>query len=410
MKLWILFVLILIIPFFSIHNNNNGTVSSGYKTDKPYLVVLSMDGCRWDYPEMYRTPNLDSIATVGVRAESLVPCFPSKTFPNHYSIATGLYPENHGIVQNSFTDPDLGDYSLSAREAVTNPDFYLGEPIWVTAEKQAVCSACFYWPGSEAPIRGIYANTWKRYDQSASFESRIDSVISWLKKPIAVRPHLIMWYFDEPDHVGHEFGPASTKTQAMVERLDSLVGVFCRKVNTLGIADSVNLVFTADHGMGAISPDRAINLGQYVSDNLIMNVKGGNPVIMLQPKPGELNTILGALTDVPHMKVYTKQTMPEAFHHTNSDRIFDIVCVADSAWSIYRDAGSYSTGGTHGYDPANPDMHAVFYASGPAFKKGYIQPAFQNIHLYSLFAEILGLIPAKTDGSLTEVEGMLDRN
>ncbi len=129
-----------------------------------------------------------------------------------------------------------------------------------------------------------------------------------------------------------------------------------------------------------------------------------------QPKQGELNAVLDALKDVAHVKAYTKETMPEAFHYTNSDRIFDVVCVADSAWSIYWNASSYSTGGTHGYAPANPNMHAIFYASGPAFKKNYVQPTFRNIHLYNLFAGILGLNPAQTDGSLTEVEGMLSKD
>ena len=378
------------------------------RTDAPYLVVLSMDGFRWDYPMLYDTPNLDSIAEIGVKSASLEPCFPSKTFPNHYSMATGLHPENHGIVMNSFKDPVIGRYKLSDREAVQNPNYYLGEPIWVTAEKQQMRSACYYWPGSEAPIQGYYPSIWKKYDGSVSYEARIDSVIDWLQLPVQERPHLIMWYFDEPDHVGHNYGPEHEITKQIIERLDSLVGVFCRKINSLPNKDSINLVFTSDHGMGPIDAKRAIELDQLLKEEWVERVEAGNPVVMIQPNKGFEDEVFQVLNNVEHMRVYTKETMPEAFHYTESERILDLVCVADSAWSLYWNAESYATGGTHGYDPVNRDMHAIFYATGPAFKKDMEHDSFKNIHLYSLFAKILGLDPAETDGHLTEVETMLN--
>lgn len=388
-------------------NNVLKDQEKNYRINEPYLVVLSMDGFRWDYPEHYATPHLDSIASYGVKAKSLQPSFPSKTFPNHYTIATGLFPANHGIVMNSFTDPELGRYRLSDREAVQNPDFYFGEPIWVTAEKQHVRSACFYWPGSEAPIKGYYPGIWKKYDESVPYESRMDSIISWLRLPVEQRPHLIMWYFDEPDHVGHNFGPAHPNTRETVEKLDSLVGVFCTKVNTLDSKDSINLVFTSDHGMGKIVGDRAFNLRSCLKDGWVKKVEAGNPVVMIQPEEGYLDSVVSTLQKVEHMHVYTKKTMPKSFHYTNSDRIFEVVCVADSSWSIFWDRAAFPSGGTHGYDPVNKDMHAIFYGIGPAFKQGYVQPAFQNIHLYSLFAKILNLSPAPTDGSLDEVKELL---
>ncbi|WP_163717974.1 alkaline phosphatase family protein [Mangrovibacterium lignilyticum] len=374
-----------------------------YKNDAPYLVVLSLDGFRWDYPEMYHTPNLDSLAVTGVKAGSLIPSFPSKTFPNHFTIATGLYPQNHGIVLNTFTDPEVGDYKLSDRNAVQNPEFYLGEPIWVTAEKQQLRTACFYWPGSEAPIQGIYPGIWKKYDDTVQFGARIDSIVSWLSKPVASRPHLIMGYFDEPDHTGHQYGPFADETKQVVESLDSLVGVFCSKLNSLPIADSINLVITSDHGMGQITAKKSIVLANYLNEDWVQRIRGGNPVIMLKPFDDYVDTVWHTLSSIPHLKVYSKNNMPTEFHYNLSKRILDYVCVADSGWAIYWKNTNFTDGGTHGYNPSNTDMHAIFYGSGPAFKSNFKSGSIQNIHLYSLFSKILGVEPTENDGSVDSV-------
>ncbi len=377
------------------------------KENAPYLVVLSMDGFRWDYSNMYNTPNLDSIARVGVKAKSLIPSFPSKTFPNHYTIATGLYPEHHGIVLNTFTDPAIGDYKLSDRKAVQNPDFYLGEPIWVTAENQGLRTACYYWPGSEAPIKGVYPSIWKKYDATVTYENRIDSVFSWLQLPSGIRPHLILWYFDEPDHIGHLEGPFAKDTKTTVERLDSLVGVFCHKINQLPNADSINLVFLSDHGMGQITKDKSIALAEYLHEDWVESIRGGNPLVMLKPFEQYTDTVWSVLSSIPHMKVYSKETMPDSFHYTESNRILDYVCVADSAYALFWKNTHFVNGGTHGYDPSDTDVHAIFYGSGPALKEGYVSESFPNVDLYPLFARILNLEPAETDGSLAEVESVL---
>lgn len=387
---------------------NEAQTTKPYKNDTPYVVILSMDAFRWDYPQMYDTPNLDSIAKIGVKAESLQPCFPSKTFPNHYTMATGLYPDNHGIVQNSFSDGELGEYRLSDRNAVQNPEFYDGEPIWVTAEKQGVRSACFFWPGSEAPIKGTYPSTWKKYNGSVPFEARADSVISWLNKPVAKRPHLIFWYMHEPDGVGHDFGPQSNETKQMVEHLDSIVGDFCQKINQLDIADSINLIFTADHGMGAISKQKVIRLDNFLKEEWIADVKGGNPVILIEPaRENFADSIQNSLAMLENLSCWQKNEIPKDLHYGKHDRVYSIVCAAKPGWSIYWKKSNYGNGGTHGYDPAWKDMHAIFYATGPAFKKAYVHPTFQNTNLYPLVAEILKLKPIKTDGKLKSVKQML---
>jgi len=377
------------------------------KKDKPYVVMLSMDAFRWDYPDIYKTPNLDSIAQIGVKAKSLQPCFPSKTFPNHYSMATGLHPDHHGIVQNNFYDPELGEFRLTNRDAVSNPGYYGGEPIWVTAEKQNVNSACYFWPGSEASINGYHPDIWKEYDEEVSFMDRMDSVISWLQMPYSTRPHLILWYMHEPDEVGHDFGPYANETSNMVEHLDSLVGVFCQKINSLPNADSINIIFTADHGMSEITVEKTIILSENINPDWIIDIKGSNPVFFIQPKEGFEEQVHTALDKIQNMKCYTKDDFPERYVFGNNNRIYELTCVADSSWSIEWDNASYSRGGAHGYDPFIKDMQAIFYADGPAFKDNYDHPTFTNIHLYSLIAEILGLNPVKTDGDLSKVKSML---
>ena len=374
---------------------------------RPYLIILSMDGFRWDYPNLYATPNLDSIARIGVKASSLEPSFPSKTFPNHYTIATGWYPGHHGIVLNSFYDPKLGEYKLSNRKAVTNPAFYGGEPIWVTAEKQHVRSACFFWPGSEAPIKGIFPEHYKKYDASVTFASRVDTVIAWLRLPPARRPHLILWYVNEPDRSGHLYGPRSQKVRTRVESLDSLIGAYCRKIRSLPQADSINLVFTSDHGMETITRRKSIALDDYIPQAWLKDLQGGNPVIMLQPRKGYQDSVVGRLSKVKHMQTYTPENMPVRFHYTGNPRIYPVVCVADSAWSIYWDKKYFGNGGTHGYDPGNRNMHALLEACGPSFKSGVVTPDIKNVDLYNVFSRIMGLSPAKNDGSTRAADLLL---
>ena len=378
-----------------------------------YVIMLSMDGCRWDYPQMADMPNLESIARKGVKLESLQPSFPSKTFPNHYSLATGLYPDHHGIVQNTFYDPDMDAYyQLSDRDAVENGDFYSGEPIWVTAEKQGMRTASYYWVGSEAPVQGVQPHTWKPYEHNFPFESRIDSVISWLKKPKAQRPRLITWYFHEPDGVGHHFGPESDEVRVKMEYLDSLLGVFLSEVSKLPHADQINVIVTADHGMARVSGDKYINLDDYIQASWLDTSLGSNPVWMFDPKPEFVDSVYLGLKQAEHLQVWMRDSIPANLHYGTNPRVMEIVATPELHWSAGwgEVTDPYSVGGTHGYDPHYKDMHAIFYAMGPAFKKGYVHPTVENVNIYPLLAEILGLKPAPTDGKLENVSRMLKPN
>lgn len=380
------------------------------KDEETYLVVLSMDGFRWDYPDKTATPTLDSIARVGVKAEGFIPAFPSKTFPNHYTMATGLYPDHHGLVNNTFFDPETETiYRMGDSSTRNNPHYYGGEPIWVTAAKAGMKTASFYWVGSELPIQGIQPDYWKLYDTDFPFEQRIDTVIYWLNLPEEKRPHLIMWYMHEPDAIGHRHGPDQQPTFDVVTNIDSLVGVFCRKINTLPHASRINMIFTSDHGMAEISEDKVIDLYEIIPEEWVEHVIGGNPNYNILAKAGFVDSVYNLLQTVENIKSWKNPEIPASLHYGNNPRTLDITVAADINWSIHwKKRSKYvNSGGTHGYDPSNHEMHAIFYASGPSFKKNWKHPAFENVNLYVLMSELLGLQPAPNDGKLENIKDML---
>jgi len=377
------------------------------KETKPYLIILSMDGCRWDYPDMYAMPTLDSIASVGVKSV-IKPSFPTKTFPNHYTMATGLYPGNSGIVGNTFYNPEIDNiYKVSDRSTVEDPRFYEGEPFWCTAEKQGVMSASYFWVGSETKIQGIQPSIWKTYTSESTPEMLVDSVISWLKRPEELRPHLISFYFYQPDRVGHHFGPESIETKKVMQNLDSVLNVLCHQLNELDISKEINLIITSDHGMGAIDSDRVIYLSEVFSDDEVEYCLGSNPFYLIEPKAENGEELFQRLSAIEGITVWAKDEVPDRLHYTNSSSIASLVLVADSSWSVFWEKPRFFGSGTHGYDNCNSDMNAIFYGYGPAFKVGYEHPTFPNVDLYPLMMEIMELEPADTDGDVERVRGLL---
>ena len=374
---------------------------------KPYLVVLSMDGFRWDYVDSFPTPNLHYIIKNGVHAISLIPPFPSVTFPSHYTMATGLYPDHHGIVNNTFYDPDLGlVYSYKNNNLVNDGSFYGGEPIWVTAQKQNIKAASYFWPGTEAEIKGIRPVYWKKYNAKSTYEQRIDSVIYWLNLPESIRPQLIMFYFDNPDHLSHSFGPFDPKVREMVMRLDSLIGVIIIKIDQIPIGKQVNFIIVSDHGMEETNNKKVIVLDNYISKSWCENINGHYSFITLDAKQGYSENIYSGLSKAPHMKVWKKSDLPERFHFGTNHRIGEFVLSADSAYSMRWSGEMLTINGNHGYDNMNSDMQGIFYAIGPAFKKGYLQPSFENVNLYIIMTQVLQITPALNDGHIEKVKQM----
>lgn len=405
-KLFIAFVSITVV--LSSCFSQKGNYKSINQNDSPYLVILSLDGFRWDYPDSVATPNLDKIAQQGVRAKSMQASFPTKTFPNHYTIATGLYPSNNGLVNNSFVDERGLMYSMGNRKAVEDQKFYLGEPIWNTAEKQGVKAATFFWVGSEAPIQNIRPSYWKKYEHDFPFEQRIDTVIAWLELPIEKRPHLILWYMHEPDGVGHSFGPFAKESNQEIHYLDSLVGVFMNKLSRLSIGKNVNVIVLSDHGMGNISNEKQVFLNKILKPEWTSTIVGGNPFYNIKTTTGNEDSVLYVLNNTKGVTAYKTTQVPERLHYKSTLRTMDIIAVADSSYSLHENSKRNHTGnGTHGYDNRNTDMDAIFYAYGPAFKQNYSQKRFINVSLYPLFCKILGIKEAPNDGNLAEVIEML---
>ncbi len=379
--------------------------------NQPYLIMLSLDGFRWDYTNNAYTPTFDSLRNTGVVADAIIPAFPSKTFPNHYTMATGLYPDNHGIVLNGFYAIDLQrDYNKDDKSTVADSSFYSGEPIWSTAELQGTTTASLFWVGSEATINGKRPTYCKKYDESLPFEARIDTVYNWLTLPVDKRPHLILWYYHEPDGIGHYKGPESKELISEIEKLDKYLGDFFKKMRTLPNFNNLNFIVTSDHGMGEISENKVVILDNLIDTADLDFYDGWNPVWNIKAKNGKKEKVYNSLVQSDKLQVWYSDSIPERLNYGNNERTLDITVAAIPKWSIYWSWQIGSNKGAHGYDNTNKDMYGIFFAAGPAFKKNYSFPAFENINLYPLVAEIMNLKPATTDGKLENVEDMLIKN
>ena len=368
--------------------------------DKPYVVMVSLDAFRWDYDSIHGTPVLDDIARQGVKAERLIPSFPTKTFPNHYTIATGLYPDHHGLVNNSFYAPDLDlVYRIGDRTMVSNGAFYGGEPMWVTARKQGMKSASFYWVGSEAPIQGMQPDYWKPFDDEVAFGDRVDTVLKWLSLPANRRPHLVTLYFEEPDAISHSYGPESPETGTVVRSLDSLVGVLRTGLAKLPHARNINLIVLSDHGMTEVDEARYNYIFDTLPQAMVKRIYGGTPVWAVESAEGKTDSVLYLLNLQKGMKAYMSDELPSHLNYGTHPRIPEIVLIADPGWTAgLRPDARYSRG-DHGYDWHYSDMHSIFYAEGPAFKKGFVTDTIFNVDIYNIVTGILGLTPAPNDGN-----------
>lgn len=376
------------------------------KSTDVYTVVVSLDAFLWDYPALCQTPNLDSIAAKGVRCV-MEPSYPASTFPNHYTIATGLVPDHHGIVNGSFWCPETGKkYSMSDSLVRYNPDYYLGEPIWVTAEKARVTTASIYWVGSDVAIKDTYPTHYFVWDRPRlSYEERADEAVRLLSLPEDQRPRLVMVYIDDPDMTSHAYGPDAPETKAMVERLDSLMGSLYRKLMSLPIADKINLIVTADHGMTEISPERFVNIRDYVKEDWCEYVIGSAPT-NIYTKGNCADSVYQALVGVEHISVWKHGAVPEEYNYGTSNRTGDVIVAPDLGWQFGFSPRTLK--GAHGFSPKEKDMQVSFTAVGPSFKAGYWcdTVAFKNIDIYPMLADILGITPAKTDGKLENTKSI----
>ncbi|MCL2416576.1 MAG: ectonucleotide pyrophosphatase/phosphodiesterase [Bacteroidales bacterium] len=377
----------------------------GFAEERQYVIVLSLDGFRWDYNQIIGTPNLDRIAERGVRSKGLQPVFPTGTFANHYSMATGLFPDNHGIIANTFFNQELQkEFRLANREAVGNPKFYGGEPIWNTVQRYGLKSASFFWVGTEAPIGGKQPNIWKNFNSRIPFHERVDSVISWLERPEDQRPQLIMFYFEEPDFTAHSFHPTyAEEVHRMVRYCDSLVGVLDRRLQALPFAENISLIIVSDHGMTPTDISRVVFLHNYLCESWIQYSSRSSPMALMTVYPEKLDTALSVLQNVPHINAWRPEDIPKHLNFGRNPNIGNLVILADSAWSISKEPVDRWRKGDHGFDNTNRDMFGIFYARGPKFHTNRVVPEFLNIQLYNIIAHLLGIRPAPNDAKLEEV-------
>jgi predicted AlkP superfamily pyrophosphatase or phosphodiesterase len=382
-------------------------------TAASYVLLVSIDGFRADYLDRGVTPKLSALAASGVRADALRPAFPSLTFPNHYTLVTGLYPDHHGIVHNRIEgDEEKSNFVYNDASTTNDSHWWGGEPIWVGAERQGLRSATMFWPGSDAAIAGVRPSYWKPFDRNLSAAERVDTVLGWLDLPPAERPRFITLYFEQVDRAGHDFGPDSGEVNAALAQIDTSIGRLLDGLDTRGLRDATNLIVLSDHGQTASSVERAVLVDDIVDLDRVRAVNFG-VVAGFAPKPGEQRYAYATLLQPhAHMQCWRRTEIPARFHYGTNPRIPPIVCLAEPGWVIttskwLADRASHFSRGEHGYDNALPDMGALFVANGPAFRHGARVPAFDNVDVYPLLAHLLQIRPARNDGNPQTMRGLL---
>ncbi|MDP2303694.1 MAG: ectonucleotide pyrophosphatase/phosphodiesterase [Ignavibacteria bacterium] len=384
-------------------------LTSGFAQNIPYTILISFDGFRWDYTNRGLTPNIELLKNEGVSSLSLQPVFPSKTFPNHYSIITGQYPQNHGIIANFFENPITGEkYSLGDTNAVRNPYWYWGEAFWETAERQGIKCASYFWPGSEVELDYRRPTYYEKYDHVRPYSTRIDGIINWLSLPFEKRPKFITLYFDAADTYGHRFGPNSKEIDFTIASLDSLIGNLVINLKKIEMYDSTNIILVSDHGMTEISKERFIDIDK-ILEGYNYKVDGNGPMVFINSENKEITQLYDFLkASEKNFKVYLKDEIPNHFKFSQNYLFGDIIMIADMGWSIMTNKdlenwGKYFNKGNHGYDNHHLDMHGYFIANGPSFKKNYKTGTLLNIDIYPLLCDIYKLTPK------SNIDGKADR-
>lgn len=378
---------------------------------RPYVIFVSMDGFRSEYATRGLTPWLDSIASLGKRSV-MRPSFPSLTFPNHYTMATGLTPAHHGIVHNNFYAPDL-DQVYVAGDPISsyNPDFYHGEPLWTTAEKQGVKTATFYWVGAhivkEDSIRSSHRWLWQE-EPHIEWYARVDSIAHMLSLPASQRPHLYMLYYYEPDKTGHECGPESAQMDSLISVLDNVMGHLYKTVQNHPLRDSIQIIITSDHGMQTVDTTKIIRPKDYLKPRWLKSQEGVIPAL-LYAQEGCVDSIYNALKDVEHIQVWKQEDVPARFAYSNNDRIGDIVVLPNLG---YQFCNEYRyTNGAHGFDPYSSAMHVPVWTYGSLLSKQSQGVAaldsLVNVDMYPLICNLLQIKAAHNDGQLSRWKRLL---
>jgi len=396
-------------PVITVPNPPNSAAQQA----KHYVILVSLDGFRYDYPRRYGSPNLLKMEIKGASAlEGMLPAYPSLTFPNHISIVTGLYPEHHGIVGNSFWDPDREQtYVYTQAQSNSDGSWYSGTPMWVLAEQQGMRSACLFWPGSEAEIQGKRPSYYLHFDDKLDDEKRVDQVVAWLKLPPELRPHFITLYFDNVDHAGHNYGPDSDEVRAAVHHLDTMVGDLQTKVAVLHLP--VDIVVVADHGMVTLQGN-PVTLSDF-ADLSNFHIDGSLLYAPSEADAQEAYEEFLAYPD-PRFAAFRRASLPPGLHFETNPRVGDPVIVPKGPFTIRARASAREGNptnkphGGHGFNPRTmPEMKAIFFAAGPDIRAGVQLKPFENVNIYPFIAEILGLEAPAVDGTLDTLSPALNK-
>ncbi|NND43694.1 MAG: alkaline phosphatase family protein [Xanthomonadales bacterium] len=374
-----------------------GGINAPQMQDKPYLVLVSLDGFRWDYPDRGLTPTLSRLAREGVRAERLLPVFPTLTFPNHYSLVTGLYPARHGIVANDFPLEDGGWYHIRDRAVVQNGSLYHGDPLWVSAERQGMVAASFFWVGTEADIAGVRPTHWRLFTKDIGGTARVDQVLEWLSEPPESRPHFVTLYFEDVDDYAHWYGPDSAEADDAIRRVDRYLARLLGGIKDLPHGDQVNVVVVSDHGQAPYH-DRVetLVLDSLISLEGISAVDGGSYIFLHfdQADPARAQRISTQVNKAwKNGRAWAREAAPPGWRVGPRPRAPDVILVASTGHAVISSEAHRDkvNAGDHGWRPEDQDMHGILFAHGPAFKVGFRAGPARNVDVHALLVQVLEL-------------------
>lgn len=379
---------------------------------KPVTLLVSIDGCRWDYPELHRATFLQELAAAGTRVERLIPAYPTKTFPNHYTLVTGLRPAEHGIIQNKFYDPSFETwFGIGSHPAAREGRWWGGEPIWNTLARQGKSAACMFWPGAEADINGRHPDEWMPYQHELPTADRIEQVVTWITAPQP--PDFVTLYFSLVDSAGHDFGPTAAETGAALREIDTALRSLRDRLVAAHRWDELTLIVTADHGMTKVDTRRVLLLDDLVESGTVLpHFTGACTGLQVLP-PHRVEDVVATI-NASHrpVRAYARADVPARLHFSASPRIPDVVLIPDLGWRVWTSAEAQRRvddppGGDHGYDNTEPEMAAIFLAVGPRIAAGAVLPPTDSIHVYNLLCALSGVTPAPNSGDERLVSALL---
>lgn len=382
----------------------------------PSLLLIGIDGLRWDIIDRHPAPVLRSLAARGVRSQGLVPVMPSKTFPNFYAIATGLYPEHNGVLDNASYDEALEmTFRMSLQD---DARWFEGEPVWVTAERQGVTSATMFWVGSGVDFDGVRPRYWHPFDGTVSNADRVNQVLEWFALPQPQRPRFVSVYFEAIDSASHEFGVDSPQERAAVAEVDARIGELLDDLRVGVGLENLNILVVGDHGMTDLAAERTVYLDDYVdlaamgslySPQLSGERQGNAVFAAFHGERHDVDSLYDALALAhPALRVYRREHFPDWFHQNHPHRAPALILMPEVGWMVSkRDVPYTGPRASHGFDPHARDMHAAFIAAGPDFASGLVVEPFEIVQIYNLMAHVLDIAPSPNDGDLRSVLHLL---